>query len=111
MPTHMFWNIHVVYLYIALICFDILLSTITTDNKLLFFLFFPENRFDIPCKLSAMETICIKCHNLFSGKNKKKYLKMSTAENFMQSAKRIYYLLNIKLSVFELLNLTIQLML
>ena len=26
--------------------------------------------------------------NLFSGKNKKKYFKMSSAENFAQSAKR-----------------------
>ena len=28
------------------------------------------------------------CHILFSGKNKKKYFKMSSAENFIQSAKR-----------------------
>ena len=30
----------------------------------------------------------MKCHNLFSGKNKKKYSKMASAENFTQSAKR-----------------------
>ena len=35
------------------------------------FLFSPENRFDISCKLSPKETICMKCQNLFSGKNKK----------------------------------------
>ena len=28
-----------------------------------------------------METICMKCQNLFSGKNKKKYFKISSAEN------------------------------
>ena len=28
----------------------------------------------------------MKCQNLFSGKNKKKYFKMSSAENFTQSA-------------------------
>ena len=33
-----------------------------------------------------METICMLCQNLFSGKNKKKYFKMS-AEIFTQSAK------------------------
>ena len=30
----------------------------------------------------------MKCHILFSGKNKKKYYKMSSAEIFTQSAKR-----------------------
>ena len=33
----------------------------------------------------------MKCQNLFSGKNKKKYFKMSSAEIFTQSAKRIYW--------------------
>ena len=32
--------------------------------------FFPENRFDSSCKLSSVETICMNCHILFSGKNK-----------------------------------------
>ena len=42
-----------------------------------FFLFFPENRIwyfmqiDISCKLSPLETVCMKCQILFSGKNKK----------------------------------------
>ena len=40
-----------------------------------FVIFFPENRFDISCKLSPMETICMKCQNLFSRKNKKIFLK------------------------------------
>ena len=33
--------------------------------------FFLENRIDISCKLFLMEIICMKCKNLFSGKNKK----------------------------------------
>ena len=33
------------------------------------------------------ETICMKCQILFSGKNKKKYFNMSSAENFTQCAK------------------------
>ena len=33
-------------------------------------------------------SICMKCQNLFSEENKKKYFKMSSAENFTQSAKR-----------------------
>ena len=38
----------------------------------LFFLIFPSKiGFDISCKLSPQETICMKCQCLFSGKNKK----------------------------------------
>ena len=44
----------------------------SADKLVIFFLFFPENRFDISCKLSPLETICMKFQNLFSGKNKKK---------------------------------------
>ena len=34
-------------------------------------LIFPRKQgFDISCKLSPMKTICMKCQNLFSGKNK-----------------------------------------
>ena len=37
-----------------------------------FFLFFQKIDFDISCKLSPMETICMKCQILISWKNKKK---------------------------------------
>ena len=37
------------------------------------------------CKLSP--AICMKLKNLFSWKNKRKYLNMSSAEEFMRSAK------------------------
>ena len=37
----------------------------------LFFFFFQKTGFDISCKLSPVETICMKCQILFSGKNKK----------------------------------------
>ena len=48
------------------------LNKYSADDKLvIFFLFFPKTGFDISCKLSPMETICMKCQNLFSGKNKK----------------------------------------
>ena len=43
--------------------------------------------FDISCKLSPMETICMKCKTLFSGKNKKKYFYISSAVNFTLDAK------------------------
>ena len=46
--------------------------------------FLQRTGFDISYKLSPMETICMKCQNLFSAKKKK--FKMS-AENFTQSAK------------------------
>ena len=64
------------------------LLTITTlkvysavDKLMIFFLFFPENR------IGEMEIVCMKCQILLSGK-KNKHLKMSSAENFTQNAKR-----------------------
>ena len=45
-----------------------------------FFLFFLENRFDISCKLSPMETICMKSQILFSGKIKKIMINSLSAE-------------------------------
>ena len=45
----------------------------SADDKLVtFFLFFLENRFDILGKLFPMETICMKCQILFSGKDNKR---------------------------------------
>ena len=32
------------------------------------------------CKLSSMEKICLKCQNLFSGKNKKSIIDLPSAE-------------------------------
>ena len=47
----------------------------STDNKMNFF--FPkETDFDISCKLSPMETICMKCQGLCSGKNKKNIINL-----------------------------------
>ena len=46
----------------------------------IFFLFFPENRSDISCKLSPMETICMKFQIPFSGKNKKNVINLLSAE-------------------------------
>ena len=40
-------------------------------SKNILVLFFPE-RFDISCKLSPMETVCMKCQILFSGNVRKK---------------------------------------
>ena len=42
--------------------------------------------FNISCKLSPMETICMKCQILFCRKNKKNYFNMSSTENFTQNA-------------------------
>ena len=36
--------------------------------------------FDMSCKLFPGETICMTCQSLFSGKNKKKYFEVSSAE-------------------------------
>ena len=46
-----------------------------------YFSFFPMiTGFDISCKLSPLETICMKCQILLSGKNKKKIISLSSAE-------------------------------
>ena len=36
---------------------------------------------DTACKLSSKLTICMKCHILFSGKNKKNLINLSSAES------------------------------
>ena len=60
------------------------LSANSEDDKfiVLFFSYFSQKTgFDISCKLSPLETICMNCQSLFSGKNKKKkYFKMSSAD-------------------------------
>ena len=45
-----------------------------------FFFFFQNTGFDISCKLSSMETICMKCEVLFSGKNKKNITNVFSSE-------------------------------
>ena len=55
------------------------LVKILADDILKYF-YFSQNSFDISCKLYPMETICIKCEILFSGKNKKNVLNLSSAE-------------------------------
>ena len=57
-------------------------NKISADNILkhiVCFLFFTENRFDISCKLSPKETICMKCLSL-SGKNKKNMISLLSDE-------------------------------
>ena len=64
------------------------------DNKLtIFFLFCLEIGFDISWKLSPKETICMKCQSLFSGKNKKKYFKISLLKFFPASGKLCRFLI------------------
>ena len=43
--------------------------------------------FDIACKLSLVETICMECQSLFSEKNKNKYLKYFNMVSFIPFAK------------------------
>ena len=42
--------------------------------------FSQKTGFTISCKLSSMETICMKCQILSFGKNKKKIINLSSAE-------------------------------
>ena len=58
----------------------------SADNILKYFSYFSQKTgYDISCKLSPKETICMKCQILFSGKNKKNIINLSSAEN----AKRV----------------------
>ena len=41
----------------------------SADDFIFFYLFFQEIGFDISCKSSSLETISMKCQNLFSGEN------------------------------------------
>ena len=42
--------------------------------------FSQKTGFDISCKLSPMQTICMRCQILFPGKNKKNIINFSSAE-------------------------------
>ena len=43
-------------------------------------IFFPEDRFDISCKFSpSVVTVCMKCQNLFSAKNRTDIINLSSA--------------------------------
>ena len=57
------------------------------DELMIFFSYFSQKTgLDISDKLSIGDN-CVKCQILFSGKNKKKHFKMSSAEKFIQKAK------------------------
>ena len=45
-----------------------------------FFFFLQKTGFDISCNLSSLKTICMKCQILFSGKNKKIIINLSSFE-------------------------------
>ena len=50
----------------------------SADDKLMTFFYFSQKTgFDISCKLSPVETICMNGQNLFSGEKKKKKKKIS----------------------------------
>ena len=67
-----------------------LLANSADDKLIMFFSYFSKKiGFDILCKLSPQETICMKCQSLFSGNNKKKYFKLSSAVIFTWSAKQV----------------------
>ena len=56
------------------------------SKPLLFFLFFPENRTDITCKLLSLETLCMNCQILFSEEKKIDFSFKSSPENLTKHA-------------------------
>ena len=63
------------------------LWTNSADDKVMIFFFFLRRKQDLTFHANCLQ-ICMKCQNLNSGKNKKKYFSMSSAEIFTQSAKQ-----------------------
>ena len=58
------------------------LGKIFSRQHLKYFSYFSQKTgYDISCKLSSKETICMKCQILFSGENKKNVINLSFAEN------------------------------
>ena len=54
----------------------------------IFFSYFSQKTgYDISCKLSPKETVCMKCQILFSGKNKKNIINLSSAKNAQRVVK------------------------
>ena len=73
--------------------FTTLLANSADDKLVIFYLFFSENRLWHFMLIVSLETVCTKCQILFSWKNEIFFFfffffKMSSAENFTQSAKR-----------------------
>ena len=66
------------------LCFKCLAHWIkfSAEEILKYFLYISQKTgFDISCKLSPVETFCMKCPILFSGKKKKNIINLSSAEN------------------------------
>ena len=60
----------------------------SADDILKYFSYFPQKTgYDISCKLSPKETICMKCQILFSEKNKKNIINLSSAKNAQRVVK------------------------
>ena len=68
---------------VSVITFTTLWTSPADDRLVVLPYFSQKTGFDISCKLSQLETICLKCQILFSVKKKKeKYFKISSADNF-----------------------------
>ena len=68
--------------------FFFFLADSANDKLVIFLLIFSQKiGFDISCKLSALETICMKCQILFSGKNKKNIPKCCLLKILLKFAK------------------------
>ena len=72
----------------------------SADNILKYFsYFYQKTGFDISCKLSPVETICMKCQSLFSEKDKKNVINLSSAE----SAQRVVKVKMISANIFRVI--------
>ena len=67
-------------MYPVFLMLDTLGKILGRQHIEIFFLYFPEDRFDISCKLSQLETICMQCKSCFLGENMKNVTIWSSAE-------------------------------
>ena len=58
--------------------FGVNMVKFSPDGILKYFYFSQETGFDISCKLSPLETICMKCQLLFSGNNNNNIFNLSS---------------------------------
>ena len=70
----------IAWILIACLALSTLGKIFSRQHTKIFFLFSQKSGFNISCKLSPLETVCLKYQILFSVKNKKNVTNLSSAE-------------------------------
>ena len=78
-------------LYWQQLTFTTVWSNLDDDKFVVFVIFFPENRIWHFMQIVFMETICMKCQNMFSGKNNKKNISKCRLLKFLPRVLSAYF--------------------